>query len=143
MSHAGDPGGTTGDPGGTNGTGGTGGTGGAAGTGHTNGTGSAGGAGSHPRHELDDVIHAPVRLSVMAALAVTDRAEFRFLRDTIEVSDSLLSKHVITLEEAGYVRVEKAFVGKRPRTWLALTDEGRRAFHDYVSVLRRLTDGSP
>ncbi|GAA2989264.1 transcriptional regulator [Streptosporangium longisporum] len=119
---------------------------------HANGTNAAGGAGgvesttgagSHPRHELDDVIHAPVRLSVMAALAVTDRAEFRFLRDTIEVSDSLLSKHVITLEEAGYVRVEKAFVGKRPRTWLALTDEGRRAFHDYVSVLRRLTDGSP
>lgn len=79
----------------------------------------------------------------MAALAATDRAEFRFLRDTIEVSDSLLSKHVITLEEAGYVRVEKAFVGKRPRTWLALTDEGRRAFHDYVSVLRRLTEGPP
>ncbi|MFF3443492.1 winged helix-turn-helix domain-containing protein [Streptosporangium sp. NPDC002721] len=102
-----------------------------------------GGAGSHPRHDLDDVIHAPVRLSIMAALAATDKAEFRFLRDTIEISDSLLSKHVITLEEAGYVRVEKAFVGKRPRTWLAMTDEGRRAFHDYVSVLRRLTEGSP
>ncbi|MEU4404893.1 transcriptional regulator [Streptosporangium sp. NPDC023963] len=107
-------------------------------------TGSAGGGtGSHPRHDLDDVIHAPVRLSIMAALSATDKAEFRFLRDTIEISDSLLSKHVITLEEAGYVHVEKAFVGKRPRTWLAMTDEGRRAFHDYVSVLRRLTEGSP
>ncbi|WP_436759537.1 winged helix-turn-helix domain-containing protein [Streptosporangium sp. V21-05] len=105
--------------------------------------GAARGAGSHPRHALDDVIHAPVRLSIMAALSATDKAEFRFLRDTIEVSDSLLSKHVITLEEAGYVHVEKAFVGKRPRTWLAMTDEGRRAFHDYVSVLRRLTEGSP
>ncbi|MEU3164229.1 transcriptional regulator [Streptosporangium sp. NPDC006930] len=101
------------------------------------------GTGSHLRHGLDDVIHAPVRLSIMAALSVTDKAEFRFLRDTIEVSDSLLSKHVITLEEAGYVKVEKAFVGKRPRTWLAITDEGRQAFHDYVSVLRRLTEGSP
>ncbi|WP_329091022.1 MULTISPECIES: winged helix-turn-helix domain-containing protein [unclassified Streptosporangium] len=104
---------------------------------------AAGGTGSHPRHDLDDVIHAPVRLSIMAALSVTDKAEFRFLRDTIEISDSLLSKHVITLEEAGYVHVEKAFVGKRPRTWLAITDEGRRAFHDYVSVLKRLTEGSP
>lgn len=102
----------------------------------------SGGTGSHPRHDLDDVIHAPVRLSIMAALSATDKAEFRFLRDTIEVSDSLLSKHVLTLEEAGYVRVEKAFVGKRPRTWLALTDEGRQAFHDYVSTLRRLTEGS-
>jgi DNA-binding MarR family transcriptional regulator len=101
------------------------------------------GAGSHPRHALDDVIHAPVRLSIMAALSATEKAEFRFLRDTIEVSDSLLSKHIITLEEAGYVRVEKVFVGKRPRTWLALTDEGRRAFQEYISVLRRLTEGSP
>jgi len=103
----------------------------------------SGGKGSHPRHDLDDVIHTPVRLSIMAALAVTDKAEFRFLRDTIEISDSLLSKHVITLEEAGYVNVEKAFVGKRPRTWLAITDKGRQAFHDYVSVLRRLTEGFP
>jgi DNA-binding MarR family transcriptional regulator len=101
------------------------------------------GNGSHPRHELDDVIHAPVRLSIMAALAAADKAEFRFLRDTIEVSDSLLSKHIITLEEAGYVEVEKAFVGKRPRTWLSLTSAGRHAFRDYVSVLKRLTEGSP
>nr|WP_260408213.1 transcriptional regulator [Planomonospora venezuelensis] len=95
------------------------------------------------RHQLDDLIHAPVRLSIMAALAAADKAEFRFLRDTIEVSDSLLSKHIITLEEAGYVEVEKVFVGKRPRTWLSLTDAGRRAFQDYVSVLKRLTEGSP
>ncbi|GIH90077.1 winged helix-turn-helix domain-containing protein [Planobispora siamensis] len=101
------------------------------------------GNGSHPRHQLDDLIHAPVRLSIMAALAAADKAEFRFLRDTIEVSDSLLSKHIITLEEAGYVEVEKVFVGKRPRTWLSLTDDGRRAFNDYVSVLKRLTEGSP
>ncbi|GGS60317.1 transcriptional regulator [Planobispora rosea] len=101
------------------------------------------GNGSHLRHQLDDLIHAPVRLSIMAALAAADKAEFRFLRDTIEVSDSLLSKHIITLEEAGYVEVEKVFVGKRPRTWLSLTDVGRRAFQDYVSVLKRLTEGSP
>ncbi|GAT65444.1 arsR family transcriptional regulator [Planomonospora sphaerica] len=97
--------------------------------------------GSHPRHDLDDVIHAPVRLSIMAALAAAEKAEFRLLRDTIEVSDSLLSKHILTLEEAGYVEVEKVFVGKRPRTWLSLTDDGRRAFRDYVSVLKRLTEG--
>ncbi|GAA3116121.1 transcriptional regulator [Planomonospora alba] len=100
-------------------------------------------SGSHPRHELDDVIHAPVRLSIMAALAAAEKAEFRFLRDTIEVSDSLLSKHILTLEEAGYVEVEKSFVGKRPRTRLSLTDSGRRAFDTYVSVLQRLMTGSP
>ncbi|MEZ0072248.1 winged helix-turn-helix domain-containing protein [Planotetraspora sp. GP83] len=98
---------------------------------------------THPRHELDEVIHAPVRLSIMAALAAAEKADFRFLRDTIEVSDSLLSKHILTLEEAGYVRVEKTFVGKRARTWLSLTDRGRGAFTAYTDVLRRITEGIP
>ncbi|GAB3141233.1 winged helix-turn-helix domain-containing protein [Microbispora hainanensis] len=98
---------------------------------------------AHPRHELDEIIHAPVRLSIMAALAAADRADFRFLRDTIEVSDSLLSKHILTLEEAGYVRVDKAFVGKRARTWLSLTDQGRAAFDTYMDVLRRIVEATP
>ncbi|MEU8174274.1 transcriptional regulator [Microbispora hainanensis] len=98
---------------------------------------------AHPRHELDEIIHAPVRLSIMAALAAADKADFRFLRDTIEVSDSLLSKHILTLEEAGYVRVDKAFVGKRARTWLSLTDQGRAAFETYMDVLRRIMEATP
>ncbi|KAA9375729.1 helix-turn-helix domain-containing protein [Microbispora cellulosiformans] len=98
---------------------------------------------AHPRHELDEIIHAPVRLSIVAALAAADKADFRFLRDTIEVSDSLLSKHVLTLEEAGYVRVEKAFVGKRGRTWLSLTERGRAAFENYMDVLRRIMEATP
>ncbi|WP_327044660.1 transcriptional regulator [Microbispora sp. NBC_01189] len=98
---------------------------------------------AHPRHELDEIIHAPVRLSIVAALAAAEKADFRFLRDTIEVSDSLLSKHVLTLEEAGYVRVEKAFVGKRGRTWLSLTERGRAAFENYLDVLRRIMEATP
>jgi len=96
------------------------------------------GNGHHPRHKLDEIIHAPVRLSIVAALAAAEKAEFRFLCDTIEVSDSLLSKHIATLEEAGYVRVQKGFVGKRARTWLSLTDRGRKAFAEYVSVLQEI-----
>jgi DNA-binding MarR family transcriptional regulator len=98
--------------------------------------------GSHPRHHLDEIIHAPVRLSIVAALAAVEKAEFRFLRDTIEVSDSLLSKHIVTLEEAGYVRVQKGFVGKRARTWLSLTERGRQAFDAYVSVLQKIMNNS-
>ncbi|NBE98074.1 transcriptional regulator [Nonomuraea sp. KC401] len=97
---------------------------------------------SHPRHALDEIIHAPVRLSIVAMLAAAETVEFRYLRDTIEVSDSLLSTHIDTLERAGYVRVEKGFVGKRPRTWLVLTDEGRNAFQQYTSTLRRITEGN-
>ncbi len=93
---------------------------------------------SHPRHELDDLLGHPVRFSVVAMLAAADRAEFAFVRDSVEVSDSVLSKQMSTLEQAGYVRVRKGFVGKRPRTWLALTRDGRRRFERHMSALREI-----
>lgn len=70
----------------------------------------------HPRHRLNETIHAPVRFSIVAALAGADQAEFSFVRDTVEVSDSALSKQVATLESAGVVKVKKGYVGKRLRT---------------------------
>jgi DNA-binding MarR family transcriptional regulator len=97
-------------------------------------------AGTHPRYRLDDAIHAPVRLSVMAALASAERIDFRFLRDLLEVSDSLLSKHMSHLEEAGYVQVIKGYHGKRPRTWYSLSDTGRRAFDNYLAALHEIVD---
>ncbi len=93
---------------------------------------------NHPRHELDNTIHSPVRFSVMATLAAAEQVEFGFVRDTVEVSDSVLSKHVTTLENAGYVKVNKGYVGKRPRTWLALTGQGRQAFEDHCAALRAI-----
>ena len=95
-------------------------------------------ADTHPRVRLDEVIHAPVRLSVMAAVASADRVEFRYLRDLLGVSDSLLSKHMTQLEDAGYIKVIKGYQGKRPRTWLALTPGGRAAFDDYRAALREI-----
>ena len=92
----------------------------------------------HPRHKLDDVIHAPVRLSIVAALATVDEAEFGTVRDAVEVSDSVLSKQAATLEDAGYVRIKKGYVGKRPRTWLALTKKGRSAYATHLDALRAI-----
>jgi len=94
---------------------------------------------SHPRHGLDELIHTPVRLSMVAALAAADSMDFRHLRGLIEVSDSLLSKHVTTLEAAGYIQVTKGYAGKRPRTWLSLTPTGRKAYENYIDVLRTIT----
>lgn len=76
---------------------------------------------------------------MMAALAAADSIDFRHLRDLVEVSDSLLSKHISTLEEAGYVEVDKGYAGKRPRTWLSLTREGRSAYEAYIDVLSSIT----
>jgi DNA-binding MarR family transcriptional regulator len=93
---------------------------------------------SHPRHGLDDVIHAPVRLSVIAALAQAEKIDFRFLRDTVEVSDSLLSKHLTTLEAAGYVHITKASQGRRAQTWVSLTPIGQTAYTNYREALQRI-----
>jgi DNA-binding MarR family transcriptional regulator len=96
----------------------------------------------HPRHGLDEVIHAPVRLSIVASLASAEKVDFRFLRDTLEISDSLLSKHLTTLETAGYVEITKGRLGRRPRTWCALTRTGRKAFAAYTDALHKVVGGS-
>lgn len=98
--------------------------------------------GHHPRHRLDPVIHSPVRLSIVAVLAAADKAQFGFVRDTVEVSDSVLSKQVSILEEAGYVKVKKGYVGKFPRTWLSLSAAGRQAFDAHSAALATIARGS-
>ena len=99
---------------------------------------------THPRTRLDDVIYQPVRFSIVAAVAAADELEFATVRDVVEVSDSLLSQHATRLEQAGYVRVRKGYVGKRPRTWFALTDEGRAAFDQHLAALQAIvTNGVP
>ena len=78
----------------------------------------------------------------MTALSSMSAMEFPLLRDTIEVSDSLLSKHVIALENTGYVEVTKGHIGKRPRTWVALSPRGRAAYDAYLTALRALVEPS-
>jgi DNA-binding MarR family transcriptional regulator len=90
----------------------------------------------HPRHGLDDQLNAPVRLSLLALLAQVENAEFGTVRDALDVSDSVLSKQVSQLESVGYVRVAKGYVGKRPRTWLSASDEGRAALGHHLDALR-------
>jgi DNA-binding MarR family transcriptional regulator len=92
----------------------------------------------HARHQLDEVIHAPVRFSIVAALVGVDEAEFGHLRDSIEVSDSVLSKQASQLEACGYVKIRKGYVGRRPRTWLAVTPAGRAAFRRHLAALNAI-----
>ncbi len=95
----------------------------------------------HARFELDEVIHAPVRFSIVAALAKVDEAEFAAVRDAVQVSDSVLSKQVSQLEQAGYVVVKKGYIGKRPRTWLKLSAEGEAAYTRHLAALRAIAEG--
>ncbi len=87
---------------------------------------------------FDAVIHAPGRLQICAILSSVDDAEFAMIRDAIKVSDSVMSKHLKQLEEAGYVKLSKAAENGRQRTWIALTGQGRKAFAAHVAELNRL-----
>jgi DNA-binding MarR family transcriptional regulator len=87
---------------------------------------------------FDPVIHPSPRLQICGLLAAVDAMEFAAVRDDVRISDSVLSKHVKQLEDAGYVKVQKATVASRQRTSLSLTKEGRRAFDAHVAELRRI-----
>jgi DNA-binding MarR family transcriptional regulator len=94
--------------------------------------------GTHPRHDLDELLTNPVRLSIAAALADVGRAEFALVRDTVEITDPMLSKQVALLEAAGYVGVDKGRVGRHTRTWLNLTPDGQAAYRRHVAALRAI-----
>ena len=88
--------------------------------------------------QFDPVLHPPARLQIAAALARVDDIEFATLRDILEVSDSVLSKHLSTLAEAGYVKLTKAKQDGRQRTWASFTRKGTKAFEAHVQALRDL-----
>lgn len=87
---------------------------------------------------LDSVLHAPARLQIAAILATVQNAEFAKLREVTGVSDSVLSKHLAALGEAGYVKLSKAPLDGRQRTWAAFTRSGRKAFASHMSALQAL-----
>ncbi|WP_406331632.1 winged helix-turn-helix domain-containing protein [Streptomyces sp. NBC_00203] len=88
------------------------------------------------RPTLDETIHHPTRLAVVAFLSACDEAEFATVRDSCEVSDSVLSKAASALEAAGYLDIRKGYVGKRPRTWLSLTPDGHHALTQHIAALQ-------
>jgi DNA-binding MarR family transcriptional regulator len=89
-----------------------------------------------PKPRFDAVIHAPNRLQICALLMPLEEAEFGVVRDRLEVSDSVLSKHLKQLGDAGYLRLRKSTYEGRPRTWAKLTRDGRRAFSAHVEEAR-------
>lgn len=89
--------------------------------------------------QLDPIIHQPARLKITAALKALpprEQLEFMRLKAIVGMTDGNLGAHIVALEEAGYVDVEKGFVGKKPRTRVQLTRAGRRVFENYVAFLR-------
>jgi DNA-binding MarR family transcriptional regulator len=91
---------------------------------------------------LDSLLVDPTRLSIVAVLANSHWPEFSFIRDGVGVSDSALSKQISTLEKNHYVQVKKGYVGKRPRTWINITETGLQALNRHVRALERIVQQS-
>jgi len=92
---------------------------------------------------FNELIHQTVRLQIMAALNALDeesQLDFGALRDLLGVTDGNLATHLRKLEDAGYIKVTKTFVGRRPRTYIAITPAGRQAFAEHVQALKQILE---
>jgi|SRR5208337_3440579 DNA-binding MarR family transcriptional regulator len=96
--------------------------------------------------EANELIHQPLRLKIMAALnglSSRESVEFTRLKSVVGATDGNLGAHLSTLEQAGYIKIEKDFVGKKPRTRVAMTSGGRKALAHHVAYLREILEGVP
>jgi DNA-binding MarR family transcriptional regulator len=91
--------------------------------------------------ELNETIHQPVRLQIMAALVTLnpgDEVDFTTLRDLLQVTDGNLGAHLRKLEEAGYIAINKIFIERKPHTYVSSTGEGRKVFQEHVAALEAI-----
>lgn len=91
--------------------------------------------------KLNETIHQPVRLRIMAALVTLgpdEEVDFTYLRNLLEVTDGNLGAHLRKLEEAGYIIINKLFVERKPRTFASATKKGRKVFDEHVEALESI-----
>ncbi len=89
---------------------------------------------------IDNVIHGRLRLGIMAYLADSEAADFTELKQALEATQGNLGANLITLEQAGYIAIEKSFIGRRPLTRARITPEGRQAFRRYLLEMAKLVE---
>ncbi len=91
--------------------------------------------------QLDNIIHQPVRLRIMSSLVSLDKNEqvnFTYLRKLLKLTDGNLGAHLMKLEEAGYIKVKKAFIARKPQTFIIATGKGRDAFAEHITALKEI-----
>ncbi len=91
--------------------------------------------------EIDKIIHQPARLKIMASLMALDpgdQVDFTFLRNHLAMTDGNIGAHLLKLEQVGYIAIEKTFIARKPRTFIAPTDKGRYAFKQHLTALEQI-----
>jgi DNA-binding MarR family transcriptional regulator len=95
--------------------------------------------------QLDNIIHQTVRLQIMSSLVSLDQNEqvnFTYLRKLLKLTDGNLGAHLIKLEQAGYVKIDKTFVARKPQTFISVTGKGRDAFTEHTAALQQIIQGT-
>jgi DNA-binding MarR family transcriptional regulator len=92
----------------------------------------------HPTADLDDVVHQRHRLGILTIARGVKRVEFGYLREALDLTNGNLSRHIAVLADAGLLEVEKGYDGKRPKTWVHLTQSGSAALAKELAALHAL-----
>jgi DNA-binding MarR family transcriptional regulator len=95
----------------------------------------------NPINGLNKIFDNRIRLGVMSILAVNEEVNFNDLKQMLEVTDGNLATHLVNLEENGFIRVHKGFIGKKTNTTYAVTKAGSRAFQDHITALENMIKG--
>lgn len=90
--------------------------------------------------ELNPLIHSQLRLAIMTLLLSVDEADFNYLKEKTNATAGNISVQLDKLSSAGYIEVTKEFIGKKTRTSCRMTEDGRKAFEEYVAVLKTYID---
>ena len=95
----------------------------------------------NPITGLNKIFESRIRLGVMSILMVNEEINFNDLKQMLEVTDGNLATHLVNLEENGFIKVHKGFVGRKTNTTYAITKAGEKAFNDHISALEVLIKG--
>jgi DNA-binding MarR family transcriptional regulator len=95
----------------------------------------------NPINGLNKVFESRIRLGVMSILMVNDEISFNDLKAMLEVTDGNLATHLVTLEENGFVKVHKGFVGRKTNTTYSITRTGEKIFNDHINALENMIKG--
>ncbi|MEU7802865.1 transcriptional regulator [Micromonospora arborensis] len=96
------------------------------------------GNGGHPTNNLSDTVHQRNRLGILTIAAEAERVEVAYLRDALELTAGNLSRHLAVLEEADLIQIERGYHGRRPKTWIRITQQGQAALTAEINALREL-----
>ena len=95
----------------------------------------------NPIGNLNKVFDSRIRMGVMSVLSVNDEVNFNDLKQLLELTDGHLASHLVNLEENGYIRVHKGFVGRKTNTTYSITKAGEKAFKEHIEALENIIKG--